>query len=182
MLFTRWLLTGLTNVRCKCFYDGELPPPTCDDGFSSSVEVMVASFFRLLYITVIFQFCVYIFRKNFGKFFIFGSADSGQLARKTSTNPNRTLMGNSSTLLSDCWSCSIADEILALHPWNKYFGGRNAHWDHSSPIRPSEASFNKALIWRNRSSKNTACRERFWTYFLAIFILFYFYFIYLTWK
>ena len=35
MLFTRWLFTGLTNGRCKRFYDGELPPPTCDDGVSS---------------------------------------------------------------------------------------------------------------------------------------------------
>ena len=43
MLFTRWLFTGLTNGRCKCFYDGELPLPTCDDGVSSSVEVMVAT-------------------------------------------------------------------------------------------------------------------------------------------
>ena len=43
MLFTRWLFTGLTNGRCKCFYDLKLPPPTCDDGVSSSVEVMVAT-------------------------------------------------------------------------------------------------------------------------------------------
>ena len=43
MLFTRWLFTGLTNGRCKRFYDGELPPPTCDDGVFSSVEVMVAT-------------------------------------------------------------------------------------------------------------------------------------------
>ena len=28
-LLTRWLFTGLTNGRCKRFYDGELPPPTC---------------------------------------------------------------------------------------------------------------------------------------------------------
>ena len=42
MLFTRWLFTGLTNGR-KRFYDGELPPPTCDDGVSSLVKVMVAT-------------------------------------------------------------------------------------------------------------------------------------------
>ena len=33
-LFTRWLFTGLTNGRCKRFYDGKLPLPTCDDGVS----------------------------------------------------------------------------------------------------------------------------------------------------
>ena len=43
MLFLRWLFTGLTNGCCKRFYDGELPPPTCDDGVFSSVEVMVAT-------------------------------------------------------------------------------------------------------------------------------------------
>ena len=37
------VVTGLTNGRCKRFYDGELPPTTCDDGVSSSVEVMVAT-------------------------------------------------------------------------------------------------------------------------------------------
>ena len=39
----KMLFTGLTNGRCKRFYDGELPPSTCDDGVSSSVEVMVAT-------------------------------------------------------------------------------------------------------------------------------------------
>ena len=39
----KMLFTGLANGRCKRFYDGELPLPTCDDGVSSSVEVMVAT-------------------------------------------------------------------------------------------------------------------------------------------
>ena len=35
----------------------------------------------------------------------------------------------------------IAEDILALHPWNKYFGGVNAYWNHSSTIGHPKYSY-----------------------------------------
>ena len=57
MLFTRWLFTELTNGRCKRFYDGELPPPTCDDGVSSSKFVNIMLHLFLYFIAFVYVLC-----------------------------------------------------------------------------------------------------------------------------
>ena len=38
MLFTSWLFAGLTNGRCKRFYDRGTTSYSCDDGVSSPVK------------------------------------------------------------------------------------------------------------------------------------------------
>ena len=85
--------------------------------------------------------------------------------------------------MTDCRSCSFFDDILALHPRSKYFGGRNAYGiplrqiciqSISHPSPRYEKNIKILAPQEHRVSRNeTSIFELFSSYFSAI--LFHFY-------
>ena len=88
-----------------------------------------------------------------------------------------------SKFVTGCRSCSFVDDILALHPRNKYFGGRNAYGipllqiyiqSISHPSPRYEKNIKILASQEHRVSRNeTSIFELFSSYFSAIIFHFY---------